>query len=191
MKKLTTILFLASFAITMAGCSSIGGSKGKKDKIQDTDLVGASYTAADSMMQGAPELRAYQNKPILVASFVDVDDVQRSSTFGRMIAEQVGSRFAQAGYKGIEVKVRTDSIFTKGNAYSSEGEYLLSRELQDISRSHDAYALIVGTYGDSREVVYVTTKLVRAADNIIMSSYDYSMPIGDNTRAMLRTSKRR
>lgn len=186
MKTILTLLSAGLLLTLLSGCAS----SGKKD-IEDADLVSASYAAADSLVRNAPQLQLYQNKPILVASFVDIDDVQRSSTFGRMVAEQVGSRLAQKGYKVIEVKVRSDTIFTKGNSYPSEGEYLLSRELQDISRNHDAYGLVVGTYGASKEVVYVTAKLIRARDNIIMSSYDYSLPVGDNTRNLLRASRRR
>lgn len=188
MKKIIQTLFYAGLSLMLlSGCAS----SGKKDDIQDRDLVSASYEAADALIRNAPQLQLYENKPILVASFVDIDDVQRSSTFGRMIAEQVGSRLAQKGYRVIEVKLRTDSIFTKGNAYSSEGEYLLSRELQDISRSYDAFALVAGTYGAGKETVYVTTKLIRADTSVILSSYDYSLPVGDDTRNMLRASRRR
>lgn len=183
MNKWTRYLMLSTLLL-LSGCGLISGKK----EIRDADLVKTSYQAADALVKNAPQLQLYQSRPILVASFVDIDDVQRSSTFGRMIAEQVGSRLAQHGYKVIEVKVRTDTIFTKGNAYSSEGEYLLSRELQDISRHHDAYALVAGTYGAGKEVVYVTTKLIRAQDNIIMSSYDYSLPVGDNTRNLLKAA---
>jgi len=40
------------------------------------------------------------DEPIIVASFVDVSDL-KSTPFGRIIAEQIGSRLAQKGYKII------------------------------------------------------------------------------------------
>jgi TolB-like protein len=108
--------------------------------------------------------------------------VQRSSTFGRVIAEQMASRLSQKGYKVIEIKMRSDSIFIK----EQTGELMLSRELQKISNKHNAYAVIVGTYGLGRYSVYVTAKLIRTKDNVILNAYDYSLPIGPDTKKMLR-----
>jgi len=168
----TLFLFLL-----LSGCSG---------NIQDRNLVSASYKAADELLDNSREIHLYPNKPILVASFVDIDNVQRSSTLGRIIAEQIGSRLVQQGYKIVEVKLRTSSIFVRGVRNEDEGEFLLSRELQDISLQHDAHAVVVGTYAKGREQAYVTAKLVRTKDSIILSSYDYSLPLGPNTKSLLR-----
>lgn len=157
-------------------------------EIEDQDLVSSSYAAAEALAQKAAE-NGYLlsgGKPILVASFVNVDDVRYSSTFGRMVAEQISSRLAQKGLKVMEVKLR-DSLFIK----EQTGELLLSREILDISKVHDAFAVVVGTYAEGKRTVYVTTKLVRADGNAIIGSYDYSLPVGVDTRQLLRDNKQR
>ena len=171
------IIFWTSLCLGLISCSK---------EVKDVNLVTASYRAADALLKNTREIDLYPNKALLVASFVDVDNVQLSSTFGRMIAEQIGSRVAQRGYKVIEVKLRTQSIFVKGTENPNEGEFLLSRELQDISLQHDAHAVIVGTYAKGPEVVYVTAKLIRTRDSTILGSYDYSLPVGKNTKKMLQ-----
>jgi TolB-like protein len=178
MKPILTITLCISILLGLiAGCSK---------EIKDTDLVSASYSATDALLKVAREIENYPNKPILIASFVDVDNVQHSSTLGRTLAEQMGSRVSQHGYKVIEVKLRTNSVFVRGTKDQDEGEFMLSRELQDISFQHDAHAVLVGTYGKGPEVVYITAKLVRTKDSVILGSYDFSLPVGKNTKKMLQ-----
>lgn len=186
MKHFFMTLWVGAFIILLGGCTS----QTKKDEIKDADIVAESYTAADMLMsRGRDRHLLVTSKPLLVASFVNVDNVQTSSTLGRIVAEQIGSRFAQHGHRVIEVKLRSDSIFTKGNSYNNEGEYILSREIQDISRSHNAYAIVAGTYAASKRYVYVTAKVIRTSDGVIISSHDYRLPMGPDTKRMVRTSR--
>ena len=178
---LTRFVISVCCVLLLSSCAQQGTKE-----IEDQDLVSASYTAADALAQKATEngYSLFKEKPILVASFVNVDDVRYSSTFGRMIAEQISSRLAQKGLKVMEVKLR-DSLFIK----EQTGELLLSREILDISKVHDAFAVVVGTYAEGKRTVYVTTKLVRADGNAIIGAYDYSLPVGVDTRQLLRDHK--
>jgi TolB-like protein len=181
MKATLNLLTVGLFCTLLASCSFF---------IKDYNLVKASYKAADKLLDGVEDFYflkpdkqgIYAKQPLLVSSFVNIDNLQQSSTFGRVIAEQIGSRFAQHGYKIIEMKMRTGSIFVQ----EKTGELVLSRQLREISFQHDAYAVVVGTYGESKESVYVTAKLVRAKDSVILSSYDYWLPVGPDTKQMLR-----
>jgi len=154
-------------------------------------LIGANYRAADALLQRDKGLQFNRNRPLLVTSFVDIDDVQRSSTFGLTLAEQIGSRIAQRGFKVVEMKMRTSNIFVRGNRFPQEqGEFMLSRELHEISLQHDAYAIVVGTYAQSKRRVYVTAKMINTEDNVILASYDYELPIGPDTKYLLRNNRR-
>ncbi|MCK5876622.1 MAG: hypothetical protein KAG43_03215 [Candidatus Marithrix sp.] len=181
MKQIFTSFLVVLF---VAGCSMFS---------KDYNLISTSYKATDKLLRGVRDIHqlepryngVYTRQPILVTSFVNVDNVQQSSTFGRVIGEQIGSRLAQRGYKIIEMKMRTSNVFVQERT----GELLLSRELREISFQHDAYAVVVGTYGIGKESVYVTAKLVRAKDSVILSSYDYYLPIGPNTKRMLQKQR--
>jgi hypothetical protein len=65
------------------------------------------------------------------------------------------------------------------------GTKWLSRELIDISKAHDSHAVVVGTYAASKYVAYISVKMVSTVDNSILSSYDYSVPVGTDTRQLL------
>ena len=146
---------------------------------QDADLVGESYAAADAMLNETPWLRD-QRAPIIVATFVNINSLQNSSGLGRIIAEQIAARFAQAGFTVIELKLRND-IFVKENA----GEFVLSRNVKDIARAHNATAVVAGSYAAGRNNVFVNARMIRAADSLILAAYDYKLPIGPDTTALL------
>jgi hypothetical protein len=101
-----------------------------------------------------------------------------------MIAEQIASRFAQCGYTVIEMKLRNQVFIERG-----AGEFVLSRELRSIGESHNAQAVIAGTYALGKEVAYVNARVIRTTDSVVMGAYDYSLPMGKNTRAMLRAGR--
>ncbi|MFO1352369.1 MAG: FlgO family outer membrane protein [Gammaproteobacteria bacterium] len=163
------------------GCATSNNAQGRggKGRVPDSDLVSQSYSAADALVEQAPWLKD-NRQPLLTATFVDINALENSSALGRIVAEQVSSRFAQKGFTMIEMKLRTN-IFIKNNG----GEFALSREVRSLSQVHNAVAVIAGTYAVGRNSVYVNARLIRAADNLILASYDYSLPIGPDTRALL------
>jgi TolB-like protein len=142
-------------------------------------LIIANHEAADVLLsQGATSLD--RAKPILTATLVDLDNLKQSSRLGRLISEHIASRFTQRGLSVVEMKMR-GSIFVQ----ESEGELLLSREVQNISQSHSAQAVIVGTYARSQDYVYVTAKLVRSIDHVVLAAHNYVLPLDSNVSAML------
>jgi TolB-like protein len=137
---------------------------------QHNPLIASSYAAADRLITPAArqELLA-KDKRVLVASWVDVNQVSRSSIFGKMMAEQLASRLVQQGVPVMEVKLRSSLFITEKG-----GEMLLSREIREISQQHNAEAVVVGTYADAGSSgVYVTVKLVRAIDGLVMSATNF------------------
>lgn len=175
---LFSIVILSSLFL-IAGCQP----ETTKPVVEDVNLIALNYNAADKLIAAAAgELSS--SHPILITSFANIDDLKSSSTFGRITGEQVGSRFSQSGYSVIEMKVR-NSVFIK----EQSGEFMLSRELKSLSTLHDAQAILVGTYAVGSTSVYVTTKLIGTKDNIVIASYDYVLPMGANTKTLLKTPR--
>ncbi len=148
----------------------------------DTDLIETSYKNADQLIgRTLPPLIPDQN--ILIASYVNIDNLEESSTFGRAISEYIASRFVQRGYKVVEMKLRKSAFIRKKG-----GEFMLSRALKDISTEHNVQAVIVGTYSIASDLVYVSSRIINPADNIVISTYDYLLPLGSNTLKMLENT---
>ncbi len=175
-------LFLFCLALLCAGCALF------QTRVEDfTDpIVRSNYRAVDRMLQ-APAVGQTLNKrrPIVVASLVNIDDLN-SSRLGRMLSEQLATRLTQNGYQVVELKMR-DSIFVK----QSQGELLLSREIKDITLTHQAQAVLVGTYAIANGRVYITVKLVGVKDNTAIAAEDYVLPMDSNVRSLLWVTSNR
>jgi len=162
------IFIMIGFCVLLTGLCGCGAN-----------LIQSSYKATDMLIeQTHPPLVPQQT--ILIASFVNIDSLEESSTLGRTIAEYMGSRLSQHKYKVVEMKLRK-SIFMKKNA----GEFLLSRDLKEISTKHNAQAIVVGTYSVAKNIVYVSARMIRLSDSTILSSYAYKLPQDKNIKQML------
>jgi TolB-like protein len=136
---------------------------------EDGNLVAVAYTIADKL--AAAEWFAQligSSDPLIVASFVNVNNLEESSSFGRILAEQIGSRFVQRGHKVIELKLRQESIFIR----EGNGEFLLSRDIRELSKTYNAAAVVVGTYAEGVDRMYVSARTLRPVDSMIISTFD-------------------
>ena len=177
MKRRTVALGLwaaASLAL-LPGCAQY--YYGEHATATSTDLVEANRIAADRLLQDA---LIDPDRPVLVATVVSVDQLGESSRLGRTITEQIAGRLVQRGVLVIEPRMRASLAMSP-----AQGELLLSREVREVSRSHDAQAVLVGTYAVSVRSVYVSLKLVHPVGNVVVAAVDYTLPMSDNVRGLL------
>lgn len=146
-----------------------------------SNVLESSYYAADSLGEGLRFREFSPDASILVASFVNIDDLNQSSTLGRMVSEQIASRLAQQGFKIIETKLRQGSIFVQ----KGKGEFLLSRELLNLSANQGAQGVLVGTYAVSEHFIFISARIVQTEDSSVIMGYDYEIPQNKTTRSML------
>ncbi|MCF8143200.1 MAG: hypothetical protein K9N21_04695 [Deltaproteobacteria bacterium] len=147
-----------------------------------TTVLESSYLAADRLAGALFNRQFSLDTPIMAASFVDIDSLTTSSTFGRIVSEQVASRLAQHGLRIIEIKLRQESVFIK----KGQGEFILSRELKDLGSSREIRAALVGTYAVSDHFIFVSARIVRTQDSSVLAGCDYEVPNDDITRSILR-----
>ena len=177
MKRRTAALGLwaaASLAL-LPGCAQY--YYGEHATATSTDLVEANRIAADRLLQDA---LIDPDRPVLVATLVSVDQLGESSRLGRTITEQISGRLVQRGVLVIEPRMRASLAMSP-----AQGELLLSREVREVSRSHEAQAVLVGTYAVSVRSVYVSLKLVHPVGNVVVAAVDYTLPMSDNVRGLL------
>jgi FlgO protein len=84
---------------------------------------------------------------------------------------------ASGGHRVIEMKLRQNSIFIS----EGKGEFMLSRDLREISRTYKASAVVVGTYADGGDRLYVSARMVRPTDSVVISASDFGIPMQQNT----------
>ncbi len=179
MKYLIAVPLLAMSLLLMVGCESLPSNATRND-VKDADILGTSHKAANALIAKAGK-QLQSGRPVIAASFVSIDNLFQSSSFGRIVSQQVSSQFSNKGFAVVEMLLRKN-VYIK----SQSGEFLLSREIQNISAEHNAQAVIVGTYAQGRNSLFVTAKVIDAASNIVIASHDYVLPMGPDTSYMLQ-----
>ncbi len=184
------ILLAITAAIITTGCTtpdifnengSRGGYSSSYKETKDADLISASHKAGENLMSQASYLQD-DHKAILITSMADITDIDSSSALGLIISEQIGNRFAQYGFPVVDLRTRKDIRVRENN-----GEFIISRDIKKISKSHTAGAALLGTYAVGKNHIYVSTRLVRPEDNRILASYDFDIPMGPDAKALVRS----
>lgn len=119
--------------------------------------------------------------PIGVATFVNVDDLHNTSTFGRTYAEQVMSELAMAGFDVIELR-HADAI----QFLATSGEFALSRDVSVLRRERSLGGVVVGTYSVSPDRVYVNSRLIDPSTSVVLAAGTVEMPKTYEITRMLR-----
>jgi len=150
------------------------------EQAQANPLTPANYAAAETLLSNL-QGQLDPSLPLLAATVVNIDALDSSSTLGRVISEQVSARFTLAGLRMIEMKFRNNVYMAR-----DQGEMMLTREIRDIANSHRAQAVIVGTYAQSSEMVFVNLKVIQPETNVVLAVHDYVLPLDNMTSSMLK-----
>jgi hypothetical protein len=150
------------------------------------DPPGGSYmltvnTYAGDALHKMLLLRMGSGGGILTTTFVDMHDFDRTSAFGRVASQQVGSRLGQYGFRVIEARLAPALRMVPRS-----GEFMLTREAARLlADTYDAHSVLVGSYSDEGANVFVSARVVRLADNVIMGAYEYCLPREEDVERLL------
>lgn len=175
--------------LALSACTSDSSTSARPEPSYVTSnnnpFISTNYKAADALIA---QLGAKLNpsQPMIVATIVNIDDLNSSSTFGRTISEQISARFSQSTYSMIEMKFR-GYVYMK----QDQGELLLTREIRDVAKNHNAQGVIVGTYSLSGDSVFVNLKVIQPNTNVVLAGHDYAFPMDSNVKAMTKVIIRR
>lgn len=139
----------------------------KVDPLLQSSTAAADYLS--SMLIG----RLSPGGPILVSSFVDLEDLNKSSELGRLVPQQISSRLTQYGWAVLDARLRTSL-----RIQPDTGELMLSRDSLLLKSHYPAEAALVGTYSYTAGSLYVTARIVRLYDSAVIAAYEYKLPLG-------------
>jgi TolB-like protein len=119
--------------------------------------------------------------PLGITTFVNLDDLHATSSFGRVCAEQLLSELAMRGYEVVELRKSEALEFVEG-----QGEFMLSQSSAMVKKMHSLGGIIVGTYSASEERVYVNARLVDPRSSLVLSAGSVEMGRTDEIGRLLR-----
>lgn len=138
---------------------------------QEPNLIAVSYSIADALIERL-KAKPLPFSPILVASFVEAGKADRPSNLGRMMADFIASRMSMNGLKVVEMRTGDRVRLVRDG-----GDLMLSREGEDPAAGQRAQAVVIGTYTKANRGIYVSTRIVRADNQQIISSVDLHLPL--------------
>ncbi|MEO5607262.1 MAG: FlgO family outer membrane protein [Polaromonas sp.] len=188
MKQLNLRLSLSlavAAVLTLAGCASnppprLGPTY---EEAANNQFMVANRQAINSLVTGI-DLTTLAGAPVLVATVVNVNDLRRAAPLGRTLSEQYASFMVDKGFNVKELKLRGD-VFVR----EETGELLLSREVKDIARLHNAALVLVGTYSNAAQLTYISLKVVRTDTGQILRGHDYALPNDADVTRLLQTPR--
>ncbi len=175
-----TVVWLLLLAAS--GCSDLNGTRLEPVLGGEINLVSLGDKVAEVLTtQTVPPLFPYQsNQPVLVTTLVNNDNLDDSSSFGRSFQNNIAAGFVSRGYAVKEVKLRKEMLVKE-----SQGEFMLTRNLQEMATKQRAQAIVVGTYTMVNRVMYLSVRLVNPVDQGIRAVYEDKLYLDENSLRML------
>lgn len=176
-----SMMAVLALPLLLAACSTPSGKEeGNYSTISSNQFIDANYKAADSLRhQLTGKLSA--DKPLIMATIVNIDALEQTTTLGRLVSEQLSTRLAQGGLSMVEMKLR-NNVYLKRN----QGELMLTREIGEVATAHNAQAIVVGSYAETSDMVFINVKVIQPNTNFVLAGQDYVLAKESIVRSMLQ-----
>ena len=113
--------------------------------------------------------------PLTIMTFTDTNRFQSSVDFGRTLTECLFTSFEKRGFDVLELRKTNEIHIEKRN-----GEYFLSRDVNEINQSIQFSRVLVGTYSIGYDSVFVNARLIEVSTGKIIASSSLEMDIDEN-----------
>jgi hypothetical protein len=121
-----------------------------------------------------------KDQPVVVTTMVSMDDLSKSSTFGRLAEQLIADRITQRGYS-----VRDAAYVGALTVRPGTGEMVLSRDAVKIGAGVNAQAIVAGTYAVAGHAIYLSIRLIKPDDGVLLSTADVVIPLDSNTAPLV------
>ena len=101
---------------------------------------------------------------LLPTTFVNLDDLTLTSTFGRFCSEQLAEEMKMRDYGVVELRRLQELLILPRT-----GELGLSRDTAEIFNTYKANAILFGTYTITAQQVVLSVRLVQTKTNSLMA----------------------
>jgi TolB-like protein len=150
------------------GCAGVPVSV-DRTVLKTQPIAALTYDAVDRLVSAAPSGLS-SDTTFLVASVADIDHLAETGGLGRLISEEAATRLIQLGCRVPEVRLADTMHVREG------GEFMLSRNLAELRRVHNADFVVTGTYSSVGTATHINLRLVRLADGNAISATEFEIP---------------
>lgn len=127
---------------------------------QDT-LESTIASLATQMMQNK---KMHTTKPVLITAFVRLDNLKKTSEFGRVLSESLINELSNRGFNVIEFRGQV------GVSINEQGEYFITRDANKLKSNVENTYIVVGTYSRQYKQVMLNARVIDNVTGQIISS---------------------
>lgn len=109
---------------------------------------------ATQMMQNK---KMHTTKPVLITTFVRLDNLKKTSEFGRVLSESLINELSNRGFNVIEFRGQV------GVSVNEQGEYFITRDTNKLKDTIENTYVVVGTYSRQYKNIMLNARVI---DNI-------------------------
>lgn len=157
-------------------------SENQKNKLSDTLSIINSNSPEGSLNSRiiflADQLERNIDKslkriPVIVTSFANLDNLSKTNSLGRLIAENLQHELQIRKWKVIDIRV-TKNIYLNEN-----GEFILSRNINKLknTKGFNIGGILTGTYSFLKDSIIINAKIIDLSNGLIVSSGQIILPI--------------
>jgi len=181
-KSLCTLLILP-ILLFFTACAPVNQTASKS--WTNNSLAKKTYNAVDMVLK---QTNIPTGTPVLVGTLSDINALETSTSFGRVVSEQLSTRLAQRELNVTELKLRNNLNIKRGLYKATEsGEFLLSRDVAAIAREQNAVAVMTGTYAVANDFIMINLKMIDVTSGKIIGATDYSVRNDQNMQDLLNS----
>jgi TolB-like protein len=173
---LASAVLAVCVAMSLSSCASL--QTGNDQFRLQGDMFGSRFLAMTILDQ--LRSREVLNQPIIVTTFVNLNNLNKSSVFGRAVAEKLLTELHQAGFTVSEIRKGKD-IFLREEL----GELILTRDARETMGKTHARAVLAGTYVATSDSVIINARLIDLQTPLILSSCSYTLKMTKELEKLL------
>lgn len=121
-----------------------------------------------------------KSRPTIVASIVDSEDLQKTSAFGRVVAQQLMYQLQAIGWPVVDLRVSRELTM------KPEGEFVLSRDLSKARGSLQVGNVVSGTYTDSGGAIVVSLQVNDLGTGTVLTTAQMTSEINPYIASLFR-----
>jgi TolB-like protein len=154
------LLGLLLACLLLSGCAK----EPQKDFSQVTsDFFGFGDQLADQLVVNKRH-KGVKEERLILTTFVHLDDLYQTSSFGRAMTESLSSALFRRGFRVAEIR-KGPGLYVK----SKSGELTLTRDISLIAREQEVQAIVAGTYSLTPTTVVINARLLAAESEEVLS----------------------
>jgi TolB-like protein len=124
-------------------------------------LESSIASLATQMMQNK---KMHTTKPVLITSFVRLDNLKKTSEFGRVVSESLINELSNRGFNVIEFRGQM------GVSINEQGEYFITRDADKLKNTIENTYVVVGTYSRQYKNIMLNARVLDNHSGQIIST---------------------